>query len=94
MICLQRTFSKSHSLAFVNSFLLGFTTSIIVIVLSLITVFALWRQKNRTIRTFVQGTSNIPLINPDVITGLTLAIVLNLIFIGTLKATNEGFLEQ
>ena len=87
----KELFSKSHSLAFVNSFLLGFTTSIIVIVLSLITVFALWRQKNRTIRTFVQGTSNIPLINPDVITGLTLAIVLNLIFIGTLKATNEGF---
>ncbi|AXE61006.1 spermidine/putrescine ABC transporter permease potC [[Mycoplasma] phocae] len=84
-------FSKSHALAFINSFLLGLATSILVITLSLITVFSLWRHKNKTARTFVQSTSNVPLINPDVITGLTLAIVLNLIFLGTLKATNEGF---
>lgn len=84
-------FSKSHWLAFVNSFLLGISTSIFVILLSLMTVFALWRHKNKTVRAYVQSTSNIPLINPDVITGLTLAIVLNLIFFTTLKATNEGF---
>ncbi|AZG68513.1 ABC transporter permease [Mycoplasma struthionis] len=84
-------FSKSHSLAFVNSFLLGISTSVLVIVISLLTVFALWRHKNKVARTFVQSTSNVPMINPDVITGLTLAIVLNLIFFGTLKATNEGF---
>ncbi|AWX69497.1 ABC transporter permease [[Mycoplasma] anseris] len=87
----RELFSKSHALAFVNSFLLGFATSVLVIIFSLLTVFALWRQKNKTARSFVQTTSNIPLINPDVITGLTLAIVLNLIFIGTLKATDEGF---
>ena len=87
----KELFSKSHSIAFVNSFLLGFATSIIVIVLSLLTVFSLWRQKNKISRNYVQTTSNIPLINPDVITGLTLAIVLNVIFIGTLKATKEGF---
>ncbi|TPE57776.1 ABC transporter permease [[Mycoplasma] falconis] len=84
-------FSKSHGLAFVNSLLLGLATSILVITISLLTVFALWRHKNKTTRTFVQTTSNVPLINPDVITGLTLAIVLNLIFFGTLKATSEGF---
>ena len=87
----RELFSKSHSIAFVNSFLLAFSTSLIVITISLLTVFALWRQKNKAIRTYTQGSSNIPLINPDVITGFTLAIVLNLIFMGTLKATNEGF---
>ncbi|WP_412031638.1 ABC transporter permease [Metamycoplasma buccale] len=87
----RELFSKSHGLAFVNSFLLGFSTSLFVITLSLLTVFALWRQKNKGLRSYVQTTSNIPLINPDVITGLTLAIVLNIIFLGTLKATSEGF---
>ncbi|WP_373434946.1 ABC transporter permease [Metamycoplasma equirhinis] len=87
----KELFSKSHGLAFVNSFLLGVSSSILVITISLLTVFALWRHKNNAPRTFVQSSSNIPLINPDVITGLTLAIVLNLIFFGTLSATNEGF---
>ncbi|MDC8914262.1 ABC transporter permease [Metamycoplasma hyosynoviae] len=90
----KELFSKSHSLAFVNSFLLGFSTSIIVIIISLLTVFAIWRQKNKVLRTYIQSTSNIPLINPDVITGLTLAIVFNLIFLGTLRATNEGFFRS
>ncbi|AWX42499.1 spermidine/putrescine ABC transporter membrane protein [Metamycoplasma cloacale] len=89
----QELFSKSHTLAFINSFLLGFATSVLVILISLLTVFALWKQKNKIIRSYVQSTSNIPLINPDVITGLTLAIVLNLLFFGTLKATNEGFIR-
>ncbi|WP_027122467.1 ABC transporter permease [Metamycoplasma spumans] len=87
-------FSKSHGLAFVNSLLLGISTSILVIVISLLTCFSLWRHKNKTSRTFVQASSNVPMINPDVITGLTLAIVLNLIFFGTLKATNEGFFRS
>lgn len=77
--------------SFVNSFLLGFCTSIIVIVLSLITVFALWRQKNKGLRSYTQTSANIPLINPDVITGITLAVILDIIFFGTLKATSEGF---
>ncbi|QJG66798.1 ABC transporter permease [Mycoplasma phocoenae] len=83
-------FSAKHSNAFVNSLLIGLCTSLIVIVLSLLTVFALWRQKNKRARKFVQGTSNIPLINSEVVTGLTLAIVLTTFF-GILKATNEGF---
>lgn len=85
-------FSKSHSIAFVNSFLLAFSTSLIVITISSY-CFCTLKTKNKAIRTYTQGSSNIPLINPDVITGFTLAIVLNLIFMGTLKATNEGFLE-
>ncbi|SYV90545.1 spermidine/putrescine ABC transporter membrane protein, partial [Metamycoplasma alkalescens] len=35
-------FSKSNLLAFANSFLLGLATSILVISLSLLTVFSLW----------------------------------------------------
>ncbi|AZZ65738.1 ABC transporter permease [Metamycoplasma phocicerebrale] len=87
-------FSKSHGLAFVNSFLLGMITSILVISISLLTVFSLWRHKNKSARSYVQATSNVPMINPDVITGLTLAIVLNFIFFGTLKATSEGFFRS
>lgn len=44
----RELFSKSHSIAFVNSFLLAFSTSLIVITISLLTVFALWRQKKQS----------------------------------------------
>ncbi|MBU4691209.1 ABC transporter permease [Mycoplasma zalophi] len=85
-------FSKSHFSAFINSFLIAVFTSIIVIILALLTVFGLWRQKNKRSRQYVQSSSNIPMINSDVVTALTLAIVLTSFF-GVLKATNEGFIR-
>lgn len=75
--------------AIVNSLILGTFVSIFVVVLSLITVFALWRQKNKTFKTFVDGTSNVPLINPDVITAIGMSLVMGIMF-GTLTVENDG----
>ncbi|WAM03900.1 hypothetical protein ONA22_02715 [Mycoplasmopsis cynos] len=43
----------------------------LVIILSLITVYAVYRQKNKLLKTTLTATSNIPLINPDNITAIT-----------------------
>ncbi|MXR05739.1 ABC transporter permease [Mycoplasma flocculare] len=75
--------------AFINSVIIAFFTAIIVVFLSLLTVFALWRQKNKTAKTYVILTSNIPLINPDVITAVALATILAILF-GSLSAAHEG----
>ena len=75
--------------AMVNSIILGIIVSLFVAILSLITVFALWKQKNRVFKASVDGTSNIPLINPDIITAVGLAIVFGAMF-GTLTISSDG----
>ncbi|WP_462088306.1 ABC transporter permease [Mesomycoplasma hyopneumoniae] len=83
-------FSKeSFASAFINSVIIAFFAAIVVVFLSLLTVFALWRQKNKTIKTYVVLSSNIPLINPDVITAISLATILSFLF-GSLSAASEG----
>ncbi|MGX9340814.1 ABC transporter permease [Mycoplasma sp. 4044] len=85
-------FSTDHAGAFINSLLIGLCASVLVIAISLLTVYGLWRQKNKKPRQVVQGTANIPLINSDVVTALTLTIVLTAFF-GVLSATSEGFVR-
>lgn len=80
---------ESFASAFINSLIIAFFAAIVVIFLSLLTVFALWRQKNKTAKTYVTLTSNIPLINPDVITAVALATILGFLF-GSLSAAHEG----
>ncbi|MBN0919124.1 ABC transporter permease [[Mycoplasma] gypis] len=85
-------FSQNQFSAFINSFLIGVCASLLVIAISLITVYGLWKQKQKRTRQFVQGSVNIPMINSEIITALTLTIVLTTFF-GVLKATNEGFVR-
>ncbi|WP_341492180.1 ABC transporter permease [Mesomycoplasma ovipneumoniae] len=75
--------------ALINSLIIAFFAAITVVFLSLLTVFALWRQKNKSVKIYVNVTSNIPLINPDAITAVSLAIILGFIF-GSLSAAYEG----
>ncbi|RIV16424.1 ABC transporter permease [Mycoplasmopsis gallopavonis] len=78
--------------ALVNTFLLAIIVSILVVSLSLVTVYSLYRQKNKNLKRFVQGTSNIPLINPDNITAIGLVLVFG-IFIGVISTEDEGFMR-
>lgn len=82
-------FSDKLINAFINSFLIGIITSTVVVIMSLLTVYALWRQKSKTVKTFVNSTSSIPLINPDIISAVGLSVVLSIIF-GSLLSTEEG----
>ncbi|MGZ9453450.1 ABC transporter permease [Mycoplasma sp. AC157] len=84
--------SQEKLLALANSFIIAIATAIIVIFISLITVFALWKQKNKSVKTYINTSSNIPLINPDIITAISLAILLSLV-LGVLKATEEGMIR-
>lgn len=81
------TVDKSSAL--LNSLILGIIVSFIVAFLSLVTTFAIWKQKKRAYKAIVDGTSNVPLINPDVITAVSLAIVFGAMF-GTLTLDNDG----
>lgn len=82
----------SFASALVNSIIIAISTTLIVIIISLITVFALWKQRNKSVKSYVNLSSNIPLINPDVITAVAMAIILSLLF-GTLIATKEGLIR-
>lgn len=84
--------SAERIVSLANSFIIAVSTAIIVILISMITVFAIWKQKSKSIKTYINTSSNIPLINPDIITAISLAILLSLLF-GILKATEEGVLR-
>ncbi|AAT27536.1 ABC transporter permease [[Mycoplasma] mobile] len=82
-------FSQDVLLAFANSAIIAFFTIIITTILSLLTVFGLWKQKNKAIKLYTDGTNNIPIINADIITAIGIAILLTSMF-GTLVANDEG----
>ena len=78
------------SYAFWNTVLISLIVAIVAVSLSLLTVFGLWRQKNILVKGYVQGTQNIPLINPDVVTAVSLSVAFGLMF-GVLQRGNSGF---
>lgn len=88
----KNLFSSKIMLAFVNSIIIGMLSSIIVVVLSLLTVFSVWKQKNKYIKSFQNISNNISIINPDVIIGISLGLFFSLVF-GSLSADKEGLLR-
>lgn len=88
----ETVFSGTILKAITNSFLIAIPASLIVITISLMTVFGLWRQKNKVYKMAVDGTSNIPLINPDIVTAVSLSLTFTLLF-GTLKFGETGYMR-
>ncbi|UUD36728.1 spermidine/putrescine ABC transporter membrane protein [Mycoplasmopsis californica] len=82
-------FTQSRDQALVNSFIIAFAVSVITIPLALVTVYALWKQKNKTYGHIVKATYNVPFINPEVVTAIGLILAYGMLF-GTLKVTSEG----
>ncbi|NQZ65756.1 MAG: ABC transporter permease subunit [Mycoplasmatales bacterium] len=78
------------SYAILNTTFIAIFVALIVVTLSLLTVFGLWRQKNIVAKSYVKSSSNIPLINPDVITAISLALAFGVMF-GTLQFGNSGY---
>ncbi|TQC51356.1 ABC transporter permease [Mycoplasmopsis mucosicanis] len=85
-------FNEGRDVALINSIIIAICTAIIVIFVSLITVFALWRQKNRNYERVTKSLNNIPIINPDNITAIGLVLVFSLFF-GTLSLAKEGLIR-
>ncbi|MGL6125415.1 MAG: ABC transporter permease [Metamycoplasmataceae bacterium] len=86
----ENLFSNKMVAAFMSSLLLGTLSSLIVIIFSLLTVFSIWKQKSRSIKIVRNVSTNISLINPDVIIGVSLAIFFSL-SLGILSSESEGF---
>ncbi|MGL5521742.1 MAG: ABC transporter permease [Metamycoplasmataceae bacterium] len=86
----RQLFSSETAYLFVNSFILAITVSVIVIALSLVTVFSLWRQKNKVINVTKNVTYNIINVLPDVVIGISLAAFFAIAF-NELASDNEGF---
>ncbi|YAF50948.1 spermidine/putrescine ABC transporter permease [Mycoplasmopsis synoviae] len=86
----RNLFDFGRDASAVNSFLLAFTVGFINVFLSLITVYALYRQKNKLAKPAVLSNSNIPLVNPDNITAIGLVLVFGLFF-GITATDSEGF---
>lgn len=89
----KNLFSSEILLAFVNSIIIAILTSIIVVLISLMTVFSVWRQKNKLIKGFKSFSDNISMINPDVIIGASLSLFFVMTF-GLLSPGKEGLLRS
>lgn len=88
----KNLFSNKMVEAFMNSLLLGTLSTLIVIFLSLLTVFSIWKQKSKIIKIAKNTSTNISIINPDIIIGVSLALFFSLSF-GVLSTESEGFIR-
>lgn len=75
--------------AFMNTMIIGLIVALFVVFISLMTSYGLWKQKRKYYRAYVEGTSNIYLINPDVISALGLFLTFGILF-GSLTYSQVG----
>lgn len=82
-------FNEGRGVALFNSIIIAFAVSALVVSISLFTCYGMWRQKNRAYSKLILGTNNVPLINPDNISAIGLALLFSALF-GALVNTREG----
>lgn len=88
----KNLFSSEIMLSFVNSIIVALLTSLLVVAISLLTVYSLWKQKNKIIKMTHSVTNNISMINPDIIIGVGLALFFGATF-GSLSSGQEGLMR-
>ncbi|WP_029906068.1 ABC transporter permease [Mycoplasmopsis opalescens] len=76
--------------ALLNSIIIALITAIIVSAISLVTVYALYRQKNRAADKLVKTVTQVSLINPDNIIAIGLVLVFALFVGGLSNITGSG----
>ena len=57
-----------------NSFLVAIVSTVVATVLGTLAAFGIYRMRGR-MRSFVMTTTNIPITNPDIVTGVSLALL-------------------
>lgn len=65
-----------------NTVVLAITSTVILTILGTAAAYGISRMKNRYIKSLVMNATNIPLMNPDIITGISLMLLF--VFAGTL----------
>ena len=83
----QELFSDSEALdALKNSLILAVSSSIIATTLGTLAAFGISRAKNRYYRQTLESVANIPMMNPDIVTGVSMM----LLFVGVGTAIKLG----
>lgn len=85
-------FNEGRGIALLNSIIIAIAVSILVVFISLLTCYGMWRQKNKKYVQTIHAINNVKLINPDNIIALGLALLFTALF-GTLVNTHEGLLR-
>lgn len=78
--------------ALLVTFNIAWLVILLVVSISLLTVYALWRQKSKFVKGYTSATYNVPLINPDIITGISIAIMYITLF-GLQSMTKFGYIR-
>ena len=65
-----------------NTLLLAVLSSVIATVIGALAAVGVYRMRNRTLRNSVEMVTNIPMMNPDIVTGISLMLLF--VFIGNL----------
>lgn len=71
--------------ALVNSLTLAVCSSLLATVIGTLAAFGISRMKNKHVRNAIQSTTNIPMMNPDIVTGVSMMLLF-------VAATSIGFL--
>ena len=88
----RNLFSCKIMLSLLNSVIVASLTALLVVTISLLTVFSLWRQKNKLLKSINSINNNISMINPDIIIGVSLALFFGIVF-GSLSSGKEGLMR-
>ncbi|WP_036436216.1 ABC transporter permease [Mycoplasmopsis felifaucium] len=85
-------FNEGRGIALLNSIIIAVAVAVLVVTISLLTCYGMWRQKNKKYTQVIHAINNAKLINPDNIIALGLALLFAALF-GTLVNTQEGLLR-
>ncbi|MBQ9879910.1 MAG: ABC transporter permease [Clostridia bacterium] len=79
----RELFSNSDTLeALKNTLLLAFVSSIAATLLGTVTAVGIYRMRSRVTREIIKSVTNIPMMNPDIVTGVSLMLLF--VFVGRL----------
>lgn len=70
-----------------NSFILAVTSSVIATIIGTLAAVGVYRLKNKYVSGAIMGVNNIPMMNPDIVTGVSLMLLF--VFVGTFLGLTE-----
>ena len=78
----EELFADDEALtALKNSLILAVSSSLLATVLGTLAAFSISRAKNKYYRKIMESVSNIPMMNPDIVTGVSMMLLLRIFII-------------
>ncbi len=79
--------SATTFVALKNTLILAVASAIIATVIGTAAAVGIAKMKNKYVKTAIMSTTNIPMMNPDIVTGVSMMLLF--VFVGTLIGTTE-----